>query len=427
MDGTTANQDAGHEATAMADIIARYLPEAEAQRSGIGLSLSGGGYRAALFHLGVLRRLNEVGVLSQVRTISCVSGGSILAAHLAAAVPEWPEPGLPIPGFNDAVVVPFERFVSRNLRTPPLARRLLPWNWRRDQTQIDALARLFERYLNARPLAQLSPKDPQFVFCASDNSFAVDWTFRRDEIGDYQAGYATTTPAWTVGRAVAASACFPPLFDPMRLGMSSKDFRRGHYPHVPKRDLLIAGLRLSDGGLYDNLALEPIWKDHLVVIASDGGAPLEVGADGGLLWRIKRYAQVMGRQATAIRKRWLIAGFVKKVMVGTYMGIGTLVANYPKGGRAYPDDVVTDYIATIRTDMDAFSRAEICVLQNQGYLVADAALRSHLDIPEVKITPAPVIVPYEEFMDPDLVKKELADSHTVKVPFGRGPWLRDLF
>ena len=47
----------------------------------IGLALSGGGYRAAAFHLGVFRKLNELGLLANVRIISSVSGGSILAAY----------------------------------------------------------------------------------------------------------------------------------------------------------------------------------------------------------------------------------------------------------------------------------------------------------------------------------------------------------
>ena len=57
----------------------------------LALCLSGGGYRAALFHLGAVRRLNELGVLSKIETISSVSGGSILAAHLATAIRPWPE------------------------------------------------------------------------------------------------------------------------------------------------------------------------------------------------------------------------------------------------------------------------------------------------------------------------------------------------
>ena len=48
----------------------------------IGLALSGGGFRASLYHLGLLRFLRDAGALSQVTHITSVSGGSIMAAHL---------------------------------------------------------------------------------------------------------------------------------------------------------------------------------------------------------------------------------------------------------------------------------------------------------------------------------------------------------
>ena len=49
----------------------------------IGLALSGGGFRATLYHLGLVRFLRDAGLLSQVTHITSVSGGSIIAAHLA--------------------------------------------------------------------------------------------------------------------------------------------------------------------------------------------------------------------------------------------------------------------------------------------------------------------------------------------------------
>src|SRR5271167_1319537 len=48
----------------------------------IGLALSGGGFRASLYHLGLVRFLRDAGILPQVSHITSVSGGSILAAHL---------------------------------------------------------------------------------------------------------------------------------------------------------------------------------------------------------------------------------------------------------------------------------------------------------------------------------------------------------
>src|SRR5215203_7387738 len=105
--------------------MATFVPhEPRRQRQGVALCLSGGGFRAALFHLGALRRLHELGILSQVDTVSSVSGGSIIAAHLAEQIPTWPEPGDTVAKWYEAVAAPFRSFVQRNHRTGPVLRRL---------------------------------------------------------------------------------------------------------------------------------------------------------------------------------------------------------------------------------------------------------------------------------------------------------------
>ena len=59
-------------------------PDDPAQPSnGIALCLSGGGYRAMLFHLGALWRLNELQYLPKLNRVSSVSGGSITSGALA--------------------------------------------------------------------------------------------------------------------------------------------------------------------------------------------------------------------------------------------------------------------------------------------------------------------------------------------------------
>src|SRR5271157_2106207 len=117
-----------------------YLPKPKVERDGIGLCLSGGGYRAALFHLGALRRLNELGILAKLKTISSVSGGSIVNAHLATRLP-WPLSG-PVPDWESRVAAPFRRFTSTNIRTPALMASLLPW-----KTGGEALAGQYEKHL----------------------------------------------------------------------------------------------------------------------------------------------------------------------------------------------------------------------------------------------------------------------------------------
>src|SRR5437867_2725601 len=55
----------------------------ERPAEGIALCLSGGGYRAMLFHVGALWRLNDLGYLPKLNRVSSVSGGSITAGVLA--------------------------------------------------------------------------------------------------------------------------------------------------------------------------------------------------------------------------------------------------------------------------------------------------------------------------------------------------------
>ena len=90
----------------------------ESGAAGLALCLSGGGYRAALFHLGAVRRLNELGILSKVATISSVSGGSILSAHLAETIRPWPDAGDILPSWEEQVAEPFRRFVRRKSARP---------------------------------------------------------------------------------------------------------------------------------------------------------------------------------------------------------------------------------------------------------------------------------------------------------------------
>src|SRR3954464_15860941 len=87
------------------------------KRDGVALCLSGGGYRATLFHLGAVRRLNELGVLSKLKTITSVSGGSILNGMLAAHLTPWPTSG-GAPAFDD-VAERVCKLTRRNIRWIP--------------------------------------------------------------------------------------------------------------------------------------------------------------------------------------------------------------------------------------------------------------------------------------------------------------------
>jgi NTE family protein len=385
-----------------------YLPKPKAERDGIGLCLSGGGYRAALFHLGALRRLNEFGMLARLRTISSVSGGSIISAHLATRLP-WPLSG-PVPDWEGRVAAPFRQFTSTNIRTPALAASLLPW-----KTGAEALAGQYEKHLTTLKLADL-PDAPRFVFCATDLAFGVNWVFQKTRIGDYEAGHEPPPPGLPLAFAVAASSSFPPVFKPLRMDLDPAKLTGGKVPQGAERDKCIRGLTLSDGGVYDNLGLEPVWKDHAVVLSSDGGALFGIGSDTDLVWEVKRYLAIPENQALAVRKRWLMANFIGGSMEGTYWGIGGATSSYDSSG-GYSKELASDVIAGIRTDLDSFSDAEAAVLENHGYLLADAAVKRHVP----SLLPAavpPLAVPHPGWMDEGRVRAALKDSGLRKL-FGR--------
>lgn len=391
----------------------RYLPNPRSQRNGIGLCLSGGGFRATLFHLGALRRLNELGILAKTRTIAAVSGGSIAAAQLATGV-RWPASGtFPDDLWTSSVAEPLRELTRHNIRTWPILERLLnPLRWFAGPPAIEALARRYQRDLTAKPLSEL-PTQPNFVFCATDMAFGVNWIFTRDVMGDYAAGYIVPHPGeWPVARAVAASSCFPPVFNPLRIHYLPSRFHRGLFPPGPERDRILSDLRLTDGGNYDNMGLEPVWKDHAVILVSDGGALFQREPDPRLLWkRVSRYQEITDDQSRSLRKRWLIASFVTGIMEGAYWGIGSSRARYDSTDRiGYSKELASGVIARIRTDLDAFSNWEAAVLENHGYMLADKAVRSYLE-PQLPRPVPDLRIPHPDYLDPGKVLSALAKSH----------------
>jgi NTE family protein len=391
---------------------AKYLPEGE--REGIALCLSGGGYRAALFHLGALRRLNELGTLARLDAVSAVSGGSILAAFLAERVRPWPRSGA-IENFDALIAHPFRQFTTKNIRTLwILERAVRPWD---STVAVRTLVRRYCRDVSDLWLREL-PERPRFIFSATDMAFGVNWVFERQRMGDYQVGYHSPPPDdYPAGRAAAASACFPPLFEPLPIGLEPARFAGGAPPLAGEdRNGLIRGLRLTDGGVYDNMGLEPVWKRYAVVLVSDGGATFDFRPDRGLLKafrRLGRYTGIQGRQAGALRKRWLISNFHLGELSGAYWGIGSDVTNYDAAFEGYPEQLVDELISEVRTDLDYFSDGEAAVLQNHGYLLADAAMRCH-GRAWIDGTPA-AEVPFPEWIEEGRVRQALGGSHKRRI------------
>jgi NTE family protein len=401
-------------------------PLPKAQRRGIGLCLSGGGFRATLFHGGALRRLNELGLVSRpdFRTVASVSGGSITAARLATALTRVAvRPGEPIAAgdWDREFQSPLRAFTKTDVRTRAFLERLLPWKVWKSETTVEALAARYERDLTPLRLAAL-PARPDFLFLATDMAYGVSWTFTRDWMGDYQVGYMPPSPEFPLARAVAASACFPPLFGPLRLRLDPAALKGGSAPRDAAREACLSDFRLTDGGDYDNMGLEPVWKGHAVVLVSDAGGLFTHESDRGLLWRVPRYQAIQERQARALRKRWLMASFAQGTVEGAYWGVGSAPTRYADGAVGYSKALAREVVAEIRTDLDAFSDAEAAVLENHGYFLADAALRRHAPA-LLSERPSPAVAPHPDWMPParseESVRAALEGSARRKT-WGRG-------
>ena len=404
-----------------ATLEARYRPGV--RREGTALCLSGGGFRAALFHAGALRRLNQLRLLSRVRTVSSVSGGSIASALLASVWPRLTRDGDVFTNLEALFEQPLRAFCARNVRNRPLLwGRLDPRNWPRLLSAIfsatDLLAAEYERLVGSIRLSAL-PAHPRFVFCAANLQTGVNFELSATSIGDYVLGYSEPGP-FTLAEAVAASSSFPFAFPPLVRELDLDAFTGGDPRAMATGFRPGPRIALTDGGVYDNMGLEPAWKTHEVVLVSDGGSPFEIRARARtwLVPRLQRSFQVVANQALAVRKRWLVSAYLRGVYRGAYWGLGTDRDEYqvPGGGRpvGYTGQVL-DRLRVVRTDLDRFSPAEQSVLMNHGWALAGAALgRWGTDL----ITTVDRTLgspPDPALLDPDRAMAALADSDRFRV------------
>lgn len=375
-------------------------------RTGIALCLSGGGYRATLFHLGAARRLHELGLLARLDMISSVSGGSIFAGVLAdAAVREGWDDALAVQDFETQVAVPVRSLTRKDMRTVPFVAHL-PYNWLLPDPRARHLVALCEKHLSSVALERL-PDRPRFVFCATDVAFGSSWESSKERTGSFHSGYLKDGAAWPLGRAVAASACFPPIFGPLRVGGSASDYTGGDVPRDERGNALRGRVALSDGGVYDNMGLEPAWKSHEYVLVSDCGAPFEFRAGGSVIRRLMRYTSVVQNQAHAVRTRMFFTGISEGWHAGAAWGIATKLDGAATG---YSDALVTQCISQIRTDLNRFTDAEQRILENHGYCVADHRLREKA--PQLlPSNPPRAEPPHPVWMDEAQARRALRDSH----------------
>jgi len=346
----------------------------EGEEDGIGLALSGGGYRAMLFHLGVLRRLNEIGLLSQVARVSSVSGGSLTAGRLATAWKKLDFQDGVAANFDGEVAEPILRFSRRLVDVPAAVIGLLPFIGPGD------VAGFFYRSLAGTATLQDLPDTPRFVFNSAHLASGTSWRFSKPYMGSYRVGLIPN-PRTKVTTAMAASAAFPPVLSPVILRPNPGEFEQVEgadlYPNEGLRKLVA----LADGGVYDNLGLETLSGRYNTLLVSDasGGLAVKPGSYTLPPFQLMRVLDTATEQARALRRRnlkpWSQAKAGRRY---AFWGTITDVSEYPAPS---PFPVHPDWrfeMAAIRTRLNRFGDEERERLVNWGYLVSDVALRSFI-------------------------------------------------
>jgi NTE family protein len=345
--------------------------------------LSGGGYRAMLYHVGALRRLNEFGLLNVVDRFSSVSGGSITAAVLAR--------GWEALGFDQDGVA--QRFESIERALFDLAGKTIDWQSGLlgavpGTTGARQLARKYQQLLfGESTLENLPPEPPRFVFNTTNMATGNLFRWSSPYAADHRVG-RIDRPALGVAEVVAASSAFPPFLSPLRIPPPGTIV--AHSTGLPVDDPP-SRLWLTDGGVYDNLGMQAAQSFH-TVLASDGGAPLAYASHVGHNWgsQTLRTVGLVYAQVSRLRRHQFVEELLRGERLGALWTIATRMTDYTAPSVLPCPYSATRVLADLPTRL-AKMPAEIRKrLINWGYASADAAIRSYVE-PSL---PAPSGMPY---------------------------------
>ena len=350
----------------------------------IGLALSGGGFRASLYHLGVVRFLRDAGILPQVSHITSVSGGSIFAAHL---VLNWDRYNGSPEDFEAAAseLIAFVRLDVRNriLRRFPLT---LPLRWlrwllglpTRKLSRTGLLEHHYEMFLYGDKSLFELPEQPRLHILATNLSEGCLCAFGRDGLlmmrrraeGVYRADRIHVGLA-TVAMAVTASSAFPGFFPPLELrgvdvGAVQGEFGRQAY---------------TDGGVFDNLGVR-----MFRFLEDESGPKTTLVSDVGKRIEVQGQRRAGGLIRTALRATDILMDRVWQLESETFRGTPGFVfapitdVLWPHEDPTALHPVIQRQLGNVRTDIDRFSDLEVSGLVQHGYCIARKACRSRPDL-----------------------------------------------
>jgi predicted acylesterase/phospholipase RssA len=368
------------------------------ERFRIGLALSGGGFRAAIFHLGVIRRLEELGIMKDVDVISCVSGGSIVAAYYVCQMEDrlrqlgaaaWRDTGTRVSIFEE-IAADFLKGVDHNLRTRALIYTPFfhPWlfvktlvlkafrvgarseliqreydRWFYDRDTIDQLPSVTPARSHGNPEVLYGPR---MILNTTSLLTGERVPFSRDPNSAMMEMKRSNKNSLPLSRVVGASSGVPVLFPPTR----------------------IFGDTLVDGGVADNQGIDALFEAEgalppddvrSILLVSDASGQLEAihnisSSETTVFSRVNDILQFQVRSKLIDRLvQWKTDRPARR-----YFGFVHLFLNLKDRGTVYrlPAELIPG-VARIRTDLDQFSLIERESLMYHGYTLIDAQVRQY--------------------------------------------------
>jgi NTE family protein len=339
---------------------------------GIGLCLSGGGYRAMLYHAGALRQLNESGMLTRLTEIASVSGGSITAGMLACA---WPRLSFDADGvctnLESEAIAPIAAFARVGVDVRAILLGVLP-----GRTAADIVVAAYDTHLFHGAGLQDLPDAPRFTFMATNLQTGSGWRFAKSYAADFRVG-RIVRPTFALSRVVAASSAFPPFLSPAKFSFADHvvEATEGADLHrAPFTD----GAMLTDGGIYDNLGLERVWKRCRTILVSNAGKTVpEIGRPTGRwLGQAYRTLNIVMQQAENSRRRILFGMGNLGQRTVVYWSIDTPSEYYGPVDAGMLDAKDNLRAAAIATRLACMPESDIALLLRTGYENCCAALRA---------------------------------------------------
>lgn len=358
----------------------------------IGLALSGGSYRALVFHLGVLARLACDNLLEEVSFVSTVSGGSLGTALIYAANDfQWPSSQT----YLSKVVPEIRQFLSDHSLVREVRSQLLrkPSAWLRRGG--NKLSHVLSTSWGITPSIQRIADHPRWIINATTYETRKNWRYMSRRMGDPDFGYVMN-PDIPLAEAVAASAAHP-MIGPIMIDTSPfhwvgyvKGSRTETHSIIPPYRKLL----LWDGGLYDNLGTEALMKpgSHLrrgidFLIVSDASTPMSVPKYWLGYPSLRRMTDIMANQVQSLRTRIIMDFLMNEPMKGRYIKLGNH-ADYILNNAKKERDIISlssqtlsdkqiEPVRQIRTEDTRMPIDKFDLVFRHGFEVADLTLYAH--------------------------------------------------